>query len=156
MPSRRRLLAALGGGTLTMLAGCSGSSSSSSADCTTGARNHGDGDLLDGGAMATTWGDGETVRLHVPLDAAAVEEQGMTALELFVGDRLDTRIPVSAADEQHMSDEYRSEGQLRYVQTLGERPLHGEYRLDAVDEDGETLDTVTVSFHCFAENDSDS
>ncbi len=95
--------------------------------------------------------DGGQVRLSIPLDAEQVRETGMVAVELYVGDTLDRRIPVSADDRTYMDDDVAN-GQVRYEHVLGQRPRHGEYRLVAVDGAGDSLDEVTISFNCFDED----
>jgi hypothetical protein len=152
MPSRRRLLTALGATALGALAGCggSGSGSSSTIDCQTTAVEHGDGDVLDGGAMATVE-DGD-VWLAVPLAVADVRDHDIDALAVYHDDSLEHRIPVSADDADVMAEKPGvSEGQLRYEQTVGSRPQHGRYRIAAVRADGTSLDSVTVEFNCFSE-----
>jgi len=152
MPSRRQLLAAVGTATAAGLAGCGGSGSGGSAtrDCQTGALDHGDGDLLDGGASAYV--DGDDVRLGVPLSVEDVRTQSVDALELYdAAGELAHRIPVSPGDADVMANEGRAgEGQLYYEQYLGERPLHGQYRIAAVAGD-ETVDSLTIEFNCFAD-----
>ncbi|WP_255151124.1 hypothetical protein [Halorarius halobius] len=153
MPSRRRLLAALGSGAVAGLAGCSGSNSggSDTVDCHTSAVSHGDGDVLDGGAMARV--DGEDVRLVVPLSVDAVREQNVAVLEVY--DDVGAEgyiIPVSPNDADLMANKPGvSEGQLYYEQYLGERPFHGRYTVAARNGDDEVVDTVTVQFNCFPE-----
>ena len=154
MPSRRGVLAALGTTATASLAGCSwsgsGTGGSDTVDCQTSALGHGDGDLLDGGAQADVE-DGD-VHLAVPLSADAVRDQQVEGLEVHdaAGNRAHV-IPVSADDANLMANKDGvGEGQLRYEQYLGERPLHGRYRIVAVAGD-ETLDSVTVEFNCFPE-----
>lgn len=158
MPSRRQLLAALGSGAAAALTGCSGSASggSDTVDCHTHALSHGDGDLLDGGASATVE-DGD-VRLAVPLSADAVRETGTDSLEVFdASGRLAFVIPVSADDADRMASKQGvSQGQLRYEQYLGERPLHGRYTVLAVDGDGNHVDTVKIEFNCFPDADAEN
>lgn len=135
-------------------AGCSGGSGSGGSDtidCRTGAFDHGDGDVLDGGASATI--EDDEVRLSVPLSVETVRQQRVAALELY--DRageLAHLIPVSAGDADVMANKQSvSEGQLRYEQYVGRRPAHGQLRVVAVNDAGDSLDTVTVQFNCFAE-----
>ena len=157
MPSRRRVLAALGSTVAVGTAGCSGSGSggSDTIDCRTGAVAHGDGDALDGGAMADV--EGADVRLAVPLSVATVREHGIDELLLYGADGdLAHVIPVSSEDADLMANKRGvGEGQLRYEQYLGRRPLHGRYRVVAVDADGATVDSVTVEFNCFPEVSAD-
>ncbi|WP_132057595.1 hypothetical protein [Halorussus amylolyticus] len=151
MPSRRRVLSLLGSATAVGLAGCSGSDSgrSDTISCHTSAIEHGDGDFLDGGAMATV--EDDDVRFAVPLSVDDVREQNVNALELYdAAGKLAHVIPVSAGDADVMANKDGvSDGKLRYEQYLGERPLHGRYRVVAVDESDETVDSITVEFNCF-------
>ncbi|WP_134672025.1 hypothetical protein [Halorussus marinus] len=154
MPSRRQLLAAVGSATAVGLAGCGGSGSGGSAtrDCQTGAVDHGDGDLLDAGAQAFV--DGEDVRLGVALAVEDVRTHDVDALELSDADgRLAHFVPVSPGDADVMANKGRAgDGQLYYEQYLGERPLHGRYRIEAVAGD-RTVDSLTIEFNCFADVD---
>ncbi|WP_137287159.1 hypothetical protein [Halorussus salinisoli] len=151
MPSRRQVLAGLGSTTAVALAGCSGSGSggSETVDCHTHAVEHGDGELLDGGAQATVE-DGD-VRLAVPLSVEDVRGTGLDSLELHdASGELAHLIPVSSDDADLMANKDGvGRGQLRYEQYLGERPFHGRYSVVAVDDTDESLDSVTVEFNCF-------
>jgi hypothetical protein len=153
MPSRRHLLATFGSLTAAGLAGCSGSDSSGSdtVDCHTNALAHGDGDLLDGGAMAAI--EDDDVRLAVPLDVEAVRNQNVDELEVYdAAGELAHVVPVSTDDADVMANKRGvSDGQLRYEQHLGERPFHGQYRVVALDDSDETVDSVTVEFNCFTD-----
>jgi hypothetical protein len=157
MPSRRQFVVALGTGVISGVAGCGGSGSGGSAtiDCHTHALAHGDGDVLDGGAMATVE-DGD-VRLAVPLSVDTVRETGLDSLELYdaAGD-LAHVIPVSTGDRERMATKAGvNDGQLQYEQYLGERPFHGQIRVVAVDGTGDRLDSITVEFNCFPEAETD-
>ena len=157
MLSRRRLLALLGTTTTVGLAGCSGSDSggSDTVDCQTQAVAHGDGELLDRGAMATV--EDDDVRFAVPLSVAEVRDQHVDTLELYdAAGELAHVVPVSTDDADVMANKVGvSEGQLQYEQYLGERPLHGQYRVVALDESGQTVDSLTVEFNCFPEVSND-
>jgi len=153
MPSRRRLLAALGSAVAVGTAGCSGSGSggSDTVDCHTSAVSHGEGDVLDGGAMGTV--EGDDVRLAVPLSVDRVGEAGVEALRLYdsAGELAHT-IPVSPDDADLMANKQGvGDGQLRYEQYLGRRPFHGRYRVVATNGDGDPVDSITVEFNCFPE-----
>jgi hypothetical protein len=156
MPSRRHLLTALATATVVGTAGCSGSSSggSDTVDCHTHALDHGDGTVLDGGAMATV--DGDAVRLAVPLSVADVRDHDLDRLEVYdPTDDLRYTVPVSAGDADRMANKVGvGEGQLRYEQYLGDRPFHGQYRVVAVDAADAAVDSVTVEFNCFPEAES--
>lgn len=152
MPSRRQLCAALGGAIAAGLAGCSGASNSGGSDtidCQTGALEHGDGDVLDTGAQAYV--EDDDVRLSIPLYVDDVREQGVDSLRVRdASGELAYVVPVSAGDADLMANKDRvGEGQLLYEQYLGERPVHGRYRIVAVNARDEPLDSVTVEFNCF-------
>ena len=155
MPSRRRLLAAVGGATAAGLAGCSGSESgeSDTRDCQTTAVNRGDGDVLDGAVRATT--DDNGVRLVVPLAAEDVRETDTEVLKLYdAADELAYAIPVSVDDTGVMAEKDGvDDGQLLYEQSLGPRPAHGRYRVVAVTAADEPADSLTVEFNCFSDVD---
>jgi|GEM_PF-2263516 hypothetical protein len=151
MLSRRGLIAVVSSVTVTGIAGCSGSETggSDTTDCQTRAINHGEGTVLDSGAMARVE-DGD-VRLAVPLSTDDVGKNDVNRLELY--DPVDTlayAIPVSTDDAELMENKRGvSEGQLLYEQSLGHRPFHGQYRIVAVNTTGEPVDFVTVEFNCF-------
>jgi len=153
MPSRRRLLAAVGGATAAGLAGCSGSESGGgdTRDCQTTAVNRGDGDVLDGAVRATVDDDG--ARLVVPLAAEDVRETDTEVLELYdAADELAYAIPVSADDTGVMAEKDGvDDGRLLYEQSLGPRPVHGRYRVVAVTVADEPADFLTVEFNCFSD-----
>lgn len=153
MPSRRRLLAALGSTAAVGLAGCSGSDSggSDTVDCHTHALAHGDGDLLDNGAMGSV--EDDDVRLAIPLSVDEVRDANVGELEVYdAAGELAYVIPVSAEDADLMANKVGvGAGQLRYEQYLGERPFHGQYRVVAVDGNDDVVDSVTVEFNCFPE-----
>lgn len=152
--TRRRLLSGLGVAAATSLTGCvgAGGGGSDTVDCQTRALAHGDGDVLDGGAMATT--EGGDVRLAVPLSVDRVRNRGVERLLLYDADGdLAHAVPVSADDADVMAEKSVPEGRLRYEQYLGRRPLHGQYEIVAVNPDGTRLDSVTVEFNCFTDVD---
>jgi len=99
MPSRRRVLAAVGSVAVAGMAGCSGSASggSDTIACHTSALAHGDGDVLDNGARGTV--EDGNVRLAVPLSVDNVQENDVDRLEVYdAADALAYTIPVSADD----------------------------------------------------------
>lgn len=153
MPSRRALIATVGSAAVVGIAGCSGSNSggSDTVDCQTSALDHGDGDVLDTGASGSVE-DGD-VRLVVPLSVDDVQENDLDRLKVYdAADTLSYTIPVSADDAGLMANKVGvNEGQLRYEQSLGHRPFHGQYRVVAVNTAGETVDFVTVEFNCFSD-----
>ncbi|ODR81725.1 hypothetical protein BG842_25085 [Haladaptatus sp. W1] len=153
MISRRQVLAGTSSLALISLAGCSGSESggSDTIDCHTSASQHGDGDVLDGGAMATVH-DGN-VYLTIPLSVEKVKHQNVTSLRLYdPSGQLKYTIPVSPLDTDVMQKKLGvSPGQLQYQQYIGPRPYNGQYRILAIDKSGNAVDTVTVGFNCFAD-----
>lgn len=155
MPSRRRILASLGSVIAVALAGCSGSDTRSldTTDCRGHALAHGDGDVLDGGVMATI--EGDDVRLAIPLSVETVRDQDVQRVTISdVSGDLAYMIPVSPEDAELMANKPGvSEGQLRYEQYLGRRPFHGEYTIVAEDASETRLDSITIEFNCFTEID---
>lgn len=153
MPSRRALLATVGSVAVAGIAGCSGSESggSDTVDCQTSALDHGDGDVLDTGASGKVE-DGE-VRLAVPLSVDDVRENDLDRIEVYNAvDALAYTIPISTGDAGLMANKVGvNEGQLRYEQSLGHRPFHGQYRVVVVNAAGETVDSVTIEFNCFSD-----
>ena len=151
MPSRRVLLTTIGSAVVAGMAGCSGSASggSDTVDCHTGALAHGDGAVLDTGASATI--EDDEVRLAVPLSVDDVQETDVDRLEVYdSADTLAYTIPVSVNDADLMANKAGvNEGQLLYEQFLGHRPVHGQYRIVAVNTAGELVDFITVEFNCF-------
>ena len=91
------------------------------------------------------------MRLAVPLSVDDVRDNDLDRLEVYdAADALAYTIPVSADDAGLMANKRGvNEGQLRYEQSLGHRPFHGQYRIVAVNTDSETVDSVTVEFNCF-------
>lgn len=133
--SRRALLAA--GTTLatTAIAGCSGQAESSKADCQTSAVSHGDPEVLQE-VMVMPDGDDAFLRI-VFLDGA---QKSVSRLRVFDSSgELEYEIP---------TDDRRS-----YVQHLGARPTHGQFRVVSYD-DGEETDEMVVDFNCWVEDDS--
>ena len=155
MLSRRKLLAVTGSATVAGVAGCSGSESGGGGtrDCQTTAVDRGDGDVLDGAVRATA--DDGGVLFVVPLEVEAVRNTDTEALELYdAANELAYRIPVSPDDADVMANkDGLSEGRLRYEQSLGPRPAHGEYRIVAVTAADEAVDSLTVEFNCFSDVD---
>ncbi|SFK77394.1 hypothetical protein SAMN04487950_1027 [Halogranum rubrum] len=153
MPSRRKVLAAVGSAAVAGMAGCSGSGSggSDTVDCHTSALARGDGDILDNGARGTV--EDGNVRLAVPLSVDDVRENDVDRLEVYdAADELAYTIPVSADDAGVMANKVGvNEGQLLYEQSLGHRPFHGRYRIVALNTSDETVDFVTVEFNCFSD-----
>ena len=143
--SRRRLLAAgLGLATVGTLAGCSGSATSSTPDCTTEAIEHGSGELIQ---QAAALPDGDDVVLSVTLTESALESSSLDRLAVSDGFGNGFVIPVT--------------DQRTYEQHVGQRPLHNRYVIVAVGQDssdtaatggpGPKLDSLTIDFHCTRE-----
>jgi len=154
MPSRRRLLAAVGSAAAAGMAGCSGGSASGGSDtvdCHTSALAHGDGNTLDNGARGIV--EDGNVKLAVPLSVDDVRENDVDRLEVYdTADVVAYTIPVSADDAGVMANKASvNEGQLLYEQFLGHRPFHGRYQVVALNTLGETVDSVTVEFNCFSD-----
>ncbi|GAA0225875.1 hypothetical protein GCM10009000_046000 [Halobacterium noricense] len=143
---------------MTGLAGCSGSESggSDTIDCHTHARSHGDGDALDNGARGTV--EGGMVRLTVPLSTEDVRKHDIDTIRVYdMEEELAHSISVSPEDADLMANKVGvGEGQLRYEQTLGHRPFHGQYRVVVVDTNENTMDSVTVEFNCFPDVENES
>lgn len=153
MPSRRQVLTNLGATAVVGLAGCSGSESGGldSTDCRGHALVHDDGDVLDGGVMATV--EGNDVRLTVPLSVKTVNSQNVDRLTIFdAAGEVAYVIPVSPEDTDVMANKPGiGDGQLRYEQYLGRRPFHGQYKIVAVNRTGTHVDSITIEFNCFTD-----
>ncbi|SEP24086.1 hypothetical protein SAMN04487948_12555 [Halogranum amylolyticum] len=153
MPSRRRLLAAISSVAVAGMAGCSGSASggSDTVDCHTSALVHGRGNVLDNGARGTV--EEGDVRLAVPLSVDNVREYSISVLKVYdAAGNLVHAIPESADDAELMANKAGvNEGQLLYEQSIGRRPFHGRYRVDAVNTSEESVDFVTIEFNCFSD-----
>ncbi len=120
-------------------------------DCHSSALEHGEGDVLDGGVMATV--EDRDVRLVVPLSVETVRSQNVDRLELVDASGVVAHvIPVSPEDQNVMANKMGvGEGQLQYEQYLAQRPFHGQYRVIALDRSGTELDSITIEFNCFPE-----
>lgn len=162
MPSRRQVLSTLVTAQSVGFAGCSGfdsdrfvSGSSSGGtgtiDCHSRALSHGDGDVLDSGARATV--EDDDVRLVVPLSVETVKEQSVDRLTIYdAAGEVASVVPVSPEDADVMANKSGvGNGTLRYEQYLGHRPLHGQYKIVAVNRAGTQVDSLTIEFNCFAD-----
>lgn len=151
MPSRRQVLAGFGTAIAVGLAGCAGSGSggSDTTDCRSRAISHGDGNVLDGGAMARV--EDEDVRVAIPLSVETVNSQDVDRLTMYdAAGEVAYVIPVSPNDADLMANKPGvGDGQLRYEQYLGHRPFHGRYEIVAMNRTGAQIDSLTVEFNCF-------
>lgn len=113
------------------------------------ALDHGDGDVLDTGASGTV--EDGVVRLAIQLSVGDARETALHRLEVYnAADALAFTIPVSTDDAELMANKRGvNDGQLRYEQSLGHRPFHGQYRIVAVNTAGETVDSVSIGLNCF-------
>ncbi|MBZ6497039.1 hypothetical protein [Natrinema longum] len=129
--SRRTVLASSAVIGAVGLAGCSADASSESADCTTTALEHGDGDILQ---QASAMISDESVVLLISLqesgDALPIES---ILLENSEGDLLD-EIPTTEARE--------------YRITIGSPPHHGHLRLLAENDQSDEIDSLEIEYHC--------
>ena len=115
-------------------AGCSSEASSDSADCTTTALEHGDGDVLQ---QASAMISGESVTLLISLqesgDTLPVES---ILLENSEGDLLN-EIPTTDARE--------------YRITIGSPPHHSLLTLIAENDQDDEIDSMEIEYHCTGE-----
>ncbi len=129
--SRRNVLAASAVVGATGLAGCSSEASSDSADCTTTALEHGDGDILQ---QAAAMLDDESVVLLISL-----QEPGDTLpIESIL-------INNSAGDLLH---EIPTTDAREYRITIGSTPHHGRLTLLAENGQRDEIDSLEIEYHC--------
>ncbi|WP_231185187.1 hypothetical protein [Haladaptatus sp. DYF46] len=134
-PSRRELLVAGAGLAATGLAGCSGSNSSSSADCETSAVAHGDGKILQA------------------VSAVPEEETVLLSILFLNGKQADTdRLRLYDSSDE-LEYEIPTGNRRRYLQTIGQRPQHGRLRVVSM-KNGEETDELVVDFNCWIDEDS--
>ena len=129
--SRRRLLVV--GSTLgvSALAGCSASASSQTADCTTSAVEHGDGNILQ---QASAMRRDDSIVLLISLQQP--------------GDKLPvTRILLRNSDGD-LLHEIPILNAREYRQTLGSAPRHGHVNLLAENQQQEEIDSLTINYSC--------
>lgn len=129
--SRRNVLTSTAVVGVAGLAGCSADASSDSADCTTTAVGHGDGDVLQ--QATATMSDGSVVLL-VSLQEPGDEHSVESVLINDSDGRLREEIPTTDARE--------------YRTTIGSAPHHGRLNLVAESERGEKLDSMEIEYHC--------
>lgn len=139
---RRQLLKGIGGSIGTLLiAGCSATESSSTADCTTEVLAHGEGEILQ---EARVRADGEELLFEVVLTNDAIESGAVD--RIAISDGFGNGFVVPTSDRR------------TYAQHLGQRPLHKRYRIVAVGPEsdspgavgasGPKLDEMTIEIHC--------
>lgn len=113
------------------LAGCSADASSDSADCSTTAVEHGDGDVLQLATAMTS--DGSVVllvSLQEPGDERSIES-------ILVND--------SAGD---LREEIPTTDAREYRITVGSAPHHGRLNLVAESGQGAEMDSMEIEYHC--------
>jgi hypothetical protein len=156
MPSRRTLLAAAASGSLAGLAGCSGSGGTGQSPVSSCAASFGERETGD--LFAITGPDVEpeddTARLLVALPAPAIRETGVVRVQFRHSDgTIAHELPVSPDGGQPpRQGRYPAEDVRVFQTTVGPLPQAGWYRVVALDESGETVDALTMSFECFVEH----
>lgn len=132
--SRRKILTASAVIGAIGLAGCSGAASSDSADCTTTALEHGDGDILQqASAMISEDSVALLISLQEPGDTLPIES---ILLRNSDGDLLN-EIPTTDARE--------------YRLTIGSPPHHGRLTLLAENDHSDEIDSMEIEYHCTGE-----
>jgi hypothetical protein len=129
--SRRQVLASSAVVGIAGLAGCSADASSDSADCSTTAVEHGDGDVLQ---QATAMMDADSVVLLVSL--------------LEPGDELSVESILINDSDGGLREEIPTTDAREYRLTIGSTPHHGRLNLVAEGEQGEELDSMEIEYHC--------
>lgn len=157
--TRRQLLAGLGATASVGLGGCvdtqlsdaeKPSGDSQSYHCETSSIENGDGDVLNLGASGTTE-DGD-VRLEIPIPAEKIRGQNLDRLIIYdVSGEVEYVIPIAARDMPSDSAKSRVKEDVYYHQQyLGRQPYHGQYRVVAEDQSGETVDSISIQFSCYS------
>ncbi|WP_276258281.1 hypothetical protein [Haloglomus litoreum] len=143
--TRRQLLAASGATALAGLAGCTLTDSPQVRCASTG---EGGGDTIL--TFRVTPGD-RYAYLLVGVPASEVPD-GLEAIRVSDGaDRLLYEIPVQDnADMNRWRPPGIDEEEVPYTVNLGEPPVHGSYRVQAV-SDGTVVATATLEFNCFVD-----
>ena len=145
MPSTRRaLLTSVGATAAVALAGCSGSDSSSTPDCSSHNFNHSDPEVIHA-VEVNTFADSDDAHLVVKF----LNKVDMSRLDLISiyssDDNLAFSIPVVAGNGPEGTHR-------RYEQTLGTPPQHGRYRVVVTNFDDEQVDEVTADLHCYGQS----
>jgi hypothetical protein len=155
MPSRRTLLSAVASGGLAGLAGCSGSGGTGQSPVSSCAASFGERETGD--LFAVTGPDVEpeegSVRLLVALPAPAIRETGVVRVQFRRSDgAVAHELPVSPDGGQPpRQGRYPADDVRVFQTTVGPLPQAGRYRVVALDEAGETVDALTMTFECFVE-----
>jgi hypothetical protein len=129
--SRRKILASSVLIGVTTLAGCSGDASSDSADCTTTALEHGDGDVLQ--------------------QASAMISEGSVVLQIVLQESGDTLTIASIRlenSEGNLIDEIPTTDAREYRITIASPPHHGRLTLLAVNGQSDEIDSLEIEYHC--------
>lgn len=129
--SRRQLLTASAVVGVAGLAGCSADASSNSADCTTTAVEHGEGDVLQ--------------------QATAMQSDGSAVLLVSLqrpGDELTIESVLLRNSDGELSEEIPTTDAQEYRTTIGSTPNHGRLNLIAENGRGEELDSMEIEYHC--------
>jgi hypothetical protein len=143
--TRRRVLAAGGATALTGLAGCV-LDRPSQVRC--GSTGEGGGETIR--SLRAAPGDRNAYLLIGVPDSAVPD--GLDALRVLDGaDRLVTDIPVQDnADMNRWRPPGIDDDEVAYPVNLGEPPVHGDYRVEAV-ADGAVVAEATLEFNCFVD-----
>lgn len=143
--TRRRLLAAAGAATAVGLAGCT-LGRSSQVRC--GSTGEGGGETIR--TLRAIPGE-ENAYLAIGVPASEVPEP-LRALRVYDGaDRLVHDIPVQdTTDLNRWRPDGMDENEVAFPVNLGEPPVHGNYRVEAV-SDGGVVAIATIRFNCFVD-----
>lgn len=148
--SRRGLLAGLAAG-LPVAGGCLGSGERL-ARCASQSRTLEDGPLERADVIDGT----DQLALGILVDGDAPTDDSIAAVVVRNRDG-DLLADVPIEDNRDMSalepdiDPYFDDGEL-YAVPLGPPPQHGVFELQAVDPDGEVVQTMRYQFNCYASN----
>lgn len=129
--SRRKILSSSAVIGATALTGCSGSASSNSADCTTTALEHGDGDVLQ---QASAMISDEAVTLLISLQES--------------GDTLPIESILLKNSEGDLLNEIPTTDAREYRITIGTPPHHGRLILLAENDQSDEIDSMEIEYHC--------
>jgi hypothetical protein len=132
--SRRGVLSTVAGTAAVGLAGCTGRTvDNGEGECSTSVVSGGDtGGAIQEARVRPIGGPGATLWVILNPDQAS----GVAAIDV-TGSTDDYRIPLLDESPQRV-----------YRQSLGTIPHNGRLQIRAVDQAGETLDAITVTFRC--------